>query len=98
MVNKEENKKILLDEVDHYDLDSLAYIVYSSGTTGKPKGIACPHRGSVFSYKWRFEHFKYNEDIEEVEGCNVFFNWEMLRPLLRGKLLVVIPDDVIYDP
>ena len=28
----------------------------------------------------------------------MFFNWEMLRPLLQGKTLVVIPDDVIYDP
>ena len=31
-------------------------------------------------------------------GCNVFFIWEMLRPLLRGATTVVIPDDVIYDP
>ncbi|KAH8045633.1 L-cystine transmembrane transporter [Aureococcus anophagefferens] len=49
-------------------MDSLAYVVYSSGTTGAPKGITCPHRGS------------------------------MLRPLLRGATLVVIPDTVIYDP
>ena len=31
-------------------------------------------------------------------GCNVFFIWEMLRPLLCGATTVVIPDDVIYDP
>lgn len=35
---------------------------------------------------------------EEREGCNVFFVWEMLRPLLRGAALFVIPDDIIYDP
>ena len=29
------------------NLDSLAYVVYSSGTTGKPKGICCPHRGEL---------------------------------------------------
>ena len=34
----------------------------------------------------------------EVEGCNVFFVWEMLRPLLQGQVLTIIPDDTIYDP
>ena len=28
-------------------MDSLACVVYSSGTTGAPKAITCPHRGSV---------------------------------------------------
>ena len=38
------------------------------------------------------------DDGVEVEACNVFFVWEMLRPLLRGQTLLVISDDVIYDP
>ncbi|KAG5189217.1 hypothetical protein JKP88DRAFT_302551, partial [Tribonema minus] len=33
--------------------DSLAYVVMSSGTTGVPKGICCPHRGAVHSYYYR---------------------------------------------
>jgi len=94
-----------LTRVNDVDLNSLAYIVYSSGTTGKPKGIACPHRGAVFSYKWRFDNIPYQEytttespSFVEVEACNIFFVWEMLRPLLRGQTLCIIPDDVIYDP
>lgn len=76
--------------------DDRAYIVYSSGTTGKPKGIECPHRGAVLSYQFRFHKYPYGEN--EREACNVFFVWELFRPILKGIEMHVIPDNIIYDP
>lgn len=76
--------------------DDLAYAVLSSGTTGAPKAILCPHRGAVISYWWRYRHLPYGE--EEREAANVFFVWEALRPLLQGLPLYPIPDDAIFDP
>lgn len=76
--------------------DNLAYCVMTSGTTGRPKGIVCPHRGAVNSYWWRFRHLSY--EAGEREACNVFFVWEVLRPLLQGRPAFVISDDVIFDP
>ncbi|KAL4151539.1 hypothetical protein PRNP1_008481 [Phytophthora ramorum] len=76
--------------------DDLAYVVMSSGTTGVPKGICCPHRGAVHSYDWRLKHCPYKED--DRVACHVFFVWELLRPMLGNRPLYVIPDSSIYDP
>ena len=85
-----------VDEGPEVGQDNLAFISYSAGTTGKPKGIANPHKAPVLSYQWRFGISDYAPG--DRVGCNVFFIWEMMRPLLRGATTVVIPDDVIYDP
>lgn len=76
-------------------LDSLAYVIYSGGSTGRPKGIEAPLKSPVASYLWRNSISGYGPGARA--GCNVFFVWEIFRPLLRGGTTVVIPDDVIFD-
>ena len=62
----------------------------------RPKGIANPHMAPVLSYDLRFRL----SDLSPGDrvACNVFFVWEMLRPLLRGATVVCVPDEASYDP
>ncbi|KAI1859340.1 hypothetical protein JX265_010343 [Neoarthrinium moseri] len=78
------------------DLDRLAFVSYSSGTTGRPKGIANPHSAPVRSYNLRFglSDLKPGDRV----ACNVFFVWEILRPLIRGATVFAVPDEASYDP
>ncbi|WP_198019063.1 type I polyketide synthase [Azorhizobium doebereinerae] len=78
------------------DLDAPAQIVFSSGTTGEPKWIVCPHRSAVCSHQWRYHALPYAAN--EREAVNIFLVWEIMRPILAGVPAYLVPDDVIYDP
>lgn len=50
----------------------------------------------MYSYDLRFQLSDLGP--KDRVACNVFFVWEMLRPLLRGATVVAIPDKASYDP
>ncbi len=78
-------------------VDNLAMVVYTSGSTGEPKGVLLSHRAMTYSY---YRHLRdVSFDIAgERSAHNSFFALEMLKPFLRGATCYIIPNEVAYDP
>jgi len=74
--------------------DGLAYIVYTSGTTGRPKGVAIDHSAICNFVRVAAEHYGYVPDDRVYQGMTIAFDYsfeESWVPLAAGATLVPAP-------
>jgi len=85
---------------DHYWPDSQAYEMFTSGTTGQPKGVMVDHRGMLNHLLVKIEDLGLNPaDIVAQTAPSTFdiSIWEMFAPLLVGAQTVVFDESAILD-
>lgn len=75
--------------------DHTAWLVYSSGTTGRPKGVKLFGSAILHSIYARHQYCPYKP--QDKVACNIYFYWEAFRPLFFGAHLVVVGDEVLFS-
>jgi len=79
----------------------LAYVLYTSGSTGVPKGVLGSIRATMNRFEWMWRTYPFSPDDTCCQKTALTFAdsvWEIFGPLLRGVRTVIVPDDVVLDP
>ena len=80
----------------------LGLVLYTSGSTGVPKGVRLPHAIVQNRLEWQWEKFPYSPtEIYGIFKTALTFVdsvTEIWGPLLNGMSLVVVPKEVTKDP
>lgn len=80
--------------------DSLAYVCYTSGSTGQPKGVCVPHRGVVRLVR-DGDYADLGPDETFLQLCTLTFDpaaFEIWGALLNGGRLVIYPPGTLSLP
>jgi amino acid adenylation domain-containing protein len=81
--------------------NELAYVVYTSGSAGDPKGVMGTHRATMNRLHWMYRAYPFASEEVCCQKTPLGFVdsiWEMLGPLLRGIPIVIVNDDDVMDP
>ena len=86
-------------EAEAFDAETPLFIMYTSGTTGKPKGLVHTSGGYLTQASWSFEHLFSNPDPalrdQDVHWCTADLAWvtahtyELYGPLSNGVTQVI---------
>ena len=95
------------DQPDHNPPRSVrpeqtAYVLYTSGSSGNPKGVMVPHSALAYYLDWHLRHFR--QDIGGLDlplsasMCFAAGVTQFYAPLLLGRTLHIFPHDTVRQP
>ena len=80
--------------------DNAAYVLYTSGSTGQPRGVVGVHRATLNTLAWIWQTLPFTEQDVSCQKTSISFGdsiQELFGSLLRGIRTVLVPDVVVQD-
>ncbi|WP_196222724.1 non-ribosomal peptide synthetase [Pseudooceanicola algae] len=78
-----------------------AYVLFTSGSTGQPKGVVIDHRAIVNRLLWMRAEYGFGPGDRVLQKTPTTFDvsvWELFLPFLSGATLVMAPPGAHRDP
>lgn len=78
--------------------DDPAHIVYTSGSSGRPKGVIGNYGATVNRIQWMLDNFAFSDNERSIHVTSMAFIrgvWELLVPLCGGCELVLCDRDTV---
>jgi amino acid adenylation domain-containing protein len=85
----------------HVTGENLAYIIYTSGSSGRPKGVMGLHKGAINRFRWMWQAYPFEQGEVCCQKTGLSFVdsvWEIFGPLLQGVPSVLLSEDQSKDP
>ncbi|TDV49743.1 non-ribosomal peptide synthetase [Actinophytocola oryzae] len=89
-----------VDDPPPVDPFGAAYVMYTSGSTGEPKGVVVTHAGIRNRVLWAVDRHRLGPADRLLQKTTIGFDaamWEFLAPLVSGGAVVPAPDGVQRD-
>jgi len=97
--NKDNDSK-LAKHIDQCSAEDLAYIIFTSGTTGKAKGVTIEHKAIMNTLTWRKNYYQMSNEDCVLQLPSLSFDSsveDIFTTIISGAKLVLIEENTRSD-
>ncbi|MBL8015494.1 MAG: amino acid adenylation domain-containing protein [Candidatus Doudnabacteria bacterium] len=83
------------------EMQHLAYVMFTSGSTGEPKGVMVHHAGNINHIYAKIIDLDMGASDTLAQTSRQSFDivvWQFLAPLVVGGSVYIMPDEIALDP